>query len=300
MFLLSSGGTVNLPDGSRLQTSNIFWEGGDPYIGSCKGTYGNHPWHKDWCQSIVIFRSVAPFTKWSLQGTIANASDYPNSWEGPNEHDVVMLADGKTILSVFRTDGGDGDFMKLANYMQTRSTSFGKTWSKGVTIPAGTARPRLLLLGSTLVLSGGRHITGSPCVQPQHGYICSNFSWEPALWVSADGMGKQWSELYSVSDQHNKLETNNSRRFTPCVNGSDAAPYCASPPYVDGGHPGGALFSTAYTSLLRTGAESAMLTYDQLPAPDTGSPYTGTGRLWSMRFSVVRTGEEEEMNVEEE
>ena len=267
MFLLSSAATVDLPDGSRLQSSNIFWEGGDPFLGGCKGSYGNHPWHRDWCQSIIVFRAVKPFTRWSFHGTLANASDYPNSWEGPNEHDITMLADGKTLLSVFRVDAGDGGFMRMFDYMQTVSHDFGRSWSHAKTIPAGTARPRLLRLGgpgtgipSTLVLSGGRHITGRPCVQPQSGYLCSNFSWEPALWVSSDGAGQSWSSLYSVSYQHNRLETNASRRFTPCVNGSDYAPECSKAPYVDGGHPGGSIFSTAYTSLLRTSDTGGLVT----------------------------------------
>ena len=188
MFLLSSAASATLIDGSRLQSANIFWEGGDPYLSECKGSYGNHPWHKDWCQSIIVFRAEAPFIKWAFHGTIANASHYPDSYEGPTEHDMVLLHDRKTLLSVFRVDAGNGSFMRMQNYMRTVSTDFGASWAQAVTIPAGTARPRLILLGgpgtslpSTVVLSGGRHITGRPCVQPQHGYVCANFSWEPAL-----------------------------------------------------------------------------------------------------------------------
>ena len=41
-------------------------------------------------------------------GTILAASSVPKSQEGPNENDLVMLGDGKTIMCIVRLDAGDG------------------------------------------------------------------------------------------------------------------------------------------------------------------------------------------------
>ena len=44
-----------------------------------------------------MLRAVPPFTAWVLHGVIANASDYPCATEGPSEHDIVELADGRLV-----------------------------------------------------------------------------------------------------------------------------------------------------------------------------------------------------------
>lgn len=44
---------------------------------------------------------------WDYTGTIANATDYPSSEEGPNEHDLAMVDFG-AMFAVVRTDAGDG------------------------------------------------------------------------------------------------------------------------------------------------------------------------------------------------
>ena len=54
-----------------------------------------------------------------------DASDYPCSTEGPSEHDIVRLADGR-LMAVFRTDGGDGHGWQP--YSQTFSEDNGQTW----------------------------------------------------------------------------------------------------------------------------------------------------------------------------
>ena len=127
-MVMSVSGATSLEDGSWLQTLNLFWGGGKatPDIpgaaatpqhpqswgnfSTCSNINGRVP--KDWTPlapqgSIAVFRAVSPFRSWSLHGVIANASDYPCSTEGPSEHDIVRLADGR-LMAVFRTDGGDG------------------------------------------------------------------------------------------------------------------------------------------------------------------------------------------------
>ena len=84
----------------------------------------------------------------------------PASEEGPNENDLVLAGDGKTILCVFRTDAGDGyTTHRYAPYAIASSADGGASWTKGVSLGPGVgcARPRLLRCASgAVVLAGGR------------------------------------------------------------------------------------------------------------------------------------------------
>ena len=69
------------------------------------------------------------------------------SEEGPNENDMVLLADGKTIMCVIRLDAGDGPLTHpYRPYVTLTSSDGGTTWGKMKALPAGVgcARPRLL------------------------------------------------------------------------------------------------------------------------------------------------------------
>jgi hypothetical protein len=123
--------------------------------------------------SIVVFKSTDS-VHWKFLSVLADAHDYPESLEGPNEHDMALLADGTTLLAVVRLDGGDGGLkpplqpFHYLNYHQTISTDSGRSWSTLAPINAGCARPRLLLLGSSIILAGGRHRTNMNTVSFQH------------------------------------------------------------------------------------------------------------------------------------
>ena len=154
-----------------------------------------------WCRvgpgnetSVVMFESQDG-VHWRYLSTIADAADYPQSHEGVNEHDFTFLADGRTLMAVLRLDGGDGCASRdgatdqhYLNYHRSTSTDLGRSWSTLTPIPAGCARPRLLALGSTLVLTGGRHRNANTS--------------DVSLWLSADGRGDSWQE-YSLSYHHN-------------------------------------------------------------------------------------------------
>lgn len=90
---LQGTGRVTLPDKSMLQTAIVWWGGNDKY---------------PLATSIVVFRSVDGGWRWDFRGIVANASQYANSQEGPNEHGAAILADGKTVMVLMRMDGGDG------------------------------------------------------------------------------------------------------------------------------------------------------------------------------------------------
>lgn len=101
----SSGGVAHLGGNSYVATPWVwyhdtpFYSGGKLSLTCCNG-------------SVVAYRTDNGGKTWSMVGEVANkqsliAAGFPSE-EGPNENDVVMLADGKTLLCVFRRDGGDG------------------------------------------------------------------------------------------------------------------------------------------------------------------------------------------------
>ena len=249
-MVMSVSGATSLEDGSWLQTLNLFWGGGKatPDIpgaaatpqhpqswgnfSTCSNINGRVP--KDWTPlapqgSIAVFRAVSPFRSWSLHGVIANASDYPCSTEGPSEHDIVRLADGR-LMAVFRTDGGDGHGWQP--YSQSFSENQGRTWSHGKMMANGlegvngTARPRLLRLPSGPILLAGGRYTKDPSRWTSS--WAGRIAWDPALWINHEGDGVKW-EMHSLSYWHNRLTHNTSLHFTECVNNTSpsCAPICA-------------------------------------------------------------------------
>ena len=77
---------------------------------------------------------------------------------GPNENDVVLLKDSKTLLCVFRKDGGDGPHHRHTPYVLATSKDEGLTWAY-TEAPAGmlSAKPRVLVLpNGALVVAGGK------------------------------------------------------------------------------------------------------------------------------------------------
>ena len=94
---------------------------------------------------------------------MANASQYPDSQEGPNEHSMALLADGKTVMVLMRMDGGDGmppaGNHSFKSYSRIVSSDFGLSWSLVQPVDGlGCARPRLHMMGphGPLLASGIR------------------------------------------------------------------------------------------------------------------------------------------------
>jgi hypothetical protein len=110
--------------------------------------------------SLIAVRSVDGGFMWNYAGDVATSEAMPWSWYGPNEHDVAVLADNKTLLVVFRpdSDGFCPGTPAYRFYYQAYSYDGGLSWSKPRPIPGvGCVRPRLLRLDSgALLLSGGR------------------------------------------------------------------------------------------------------------------------------------------------
>ena len=235
-FRTGGRGSVRLPDGTLVMSIIIYWGGA----------------HKspdkrvaDTATSVVAYRS-ADGLEWTYSGTILDAASATTSEEGPNENDLALMPDGR-ILCVLRLDAGDGTKSHpYRPYVRSVSGDGGRTWSRAVSLgeSVGCARPRLLALGGSLLLSGGR---------------LSRTSRDIRLWLNAAGDGAAW-EAHSISYLHNRLEPNASLHFDGKINASTARE------------------STSYTSLVATGARSGFLVYARHlpPHPDVAfaMPFT--------------------------
>lgn len=234
--------------------------------------------------SIVAFTSADGYT-WRYQSVIANFSSLPNTTFGPNEHDISVLSDSKSLVAAIRMDGDAGcSSGTYRYYYQSYSTDSGRSW----TVPrpivgAGCARPRLRLLepDGPLLLSGGRL-----CVENTTGLF---------LWVNenglaglhgdsgltaADGGGgsgvnPDW-QRHSLSYWHNRLwQGEDYYRFTDAVNDSNA------------------WGTSGYTSLIQTGPKSGAVLYNKFFSPhlDHGWPPWPCANFL-MRFSFVPAAQE--------
>ena len=191
--------------------------------------WGNIPGKR---ASIAAFRSVDGGYAWTFAGDIARADDpRVSSNEGPNENSLALLANG-SVICVMRLDAGDAG--RYHRYASSLSTDNGHAWTVATMLNGvGAARPRLLNLGSSLLLSGGR---------------TWNKNRDSLVWLNAAGDGAQWLP-YSLSYWHNTLITphgNNTPRFDPvATNSSSHWPR----------------ESNSYTSLVQTGPTTAFVTY---------------------------------------
>ena len=204
---------LRLPDGSLVASIIVQWA----------NTSGEQA-------SIASFRSEdGDGYQWIFAGSIARADD-PRvaSNEGPNENSLALLNNG-SLMCIMRLDAGDaGRYHRYASSL----SSDGHSWSVAKMLNGvGAARPRLLRLGSSLLLSGGR-------------------TWkknrDTLVWLNAAGDGVEWLP-HSISYWHNTLAPNGTKRFDPLgTNGSDHWPR----------------ESNSYTSLVATGPSSAFVTYN--------------------------------------
>ena len=164
-FRASSGNTVRLADNSLVLAMNVFYK-------PTPGLRGDG-------SSVVLFYNKGDGLDWAFRSNIAVAEDFRWSGEGPNESTISLMADGKTLICIFRVDAGDGGTGGKP-YAKTFSDDSGKTWSAPTNMSAsiGTAKPRLILMDATkgpLILVGGR--PGNK------------------VWVNPDGFGgDEWFE----------------------------------------------------------------------------------------------------------
>ena len=61
------------------------------------------------CSKVVAFRSTDNGSTFEYTATLCNASDHRGCGECCNENHIVTLADGHTLMSVYRMGAGDGN-----------------------------------------------------------------------------------------------------------------------------------------------------------------------------------------------
>ena len=178
------GGPIRRADGSWIATLGLYWAG-QPMTPSPDGPV---------LKMSVVAISSADGYDWTFLSVVANATSGPHSSVfGPDENDLALQADGKTLLCVLRMDG-DGPCdsgSRKANggtggdyryYAASVSSDNGLSWSHPEPIVgAGCARPRLLSLGATkpILMSGGR--------------LCVENTTDLSLWVNPAGVVKPGS-----------------------------------------------------------------------------------------------------------
>ena len=265
-------------------TGLLFWEGGGTsplddsglnFIATPQVWYSDEPLtpHAGFtcCNgSIAAFVTRDAGDTWAYVGDVATkASVEAAGWateEGPNENDVVLMGDGKTVMVVFRIDGGDGAPKPSPHvpYLFAKSTDQGATWTYEQAPPSMlAARPRAVRLGNGAVAIAG----GRPALN---------------LWVSpsggmAAGSGGDW-ETYDLPTLHNELIGDDSLKFCPA--------FCNATLEL------GWEQSSCYTQVGALDADTGLVCYQRQGAPSGGQGHAppecaGPGsQMFCMRFSV--------------
>lgn len=183
----------------------------------------------------VAIRSVDGGYNWTFASVVAGEKEVPYAHEGPSESTLAVLANG-TLMCVMRVEGQSG---RYSPYISKLSDDSGLTWhslrslsgggSGGLT-GAGCVRPRLLALGNSLVLGGGRP---------------NPLSRDVLVWLNSAGDGEEW-EPFSISYHHNKLTTNKDWLWPEqATNNSRSFPR----------------ITPSYTSMVRTGNSTGYILY---------------------------------------
>lgn len=243
-----SHGFVQLPDGSGyLQTADVSLH------------------QSDWPLTSVCFHSKDSYL-WTYRSTVVDPDEFPSSArsEGASQTDLVLLADGRTIMAVTRLGGGDGppDPQHPGRHLEYyhdivshRSETLGMTWGPGrVMRGLGSVGPRLLMLGTTqrrgpLLMTAGRQATA-------HNELAGT---DPRVFVSKSGMGDDF-ETFSISARHNAMQLDPLLRFSGCVNNTEE---CSASSTRE---------SSGLYSLLQLNQSSAIIVYDKIDgiAADSG------------------------------
>ena len=124
------------------------------------------------------------------------------------------------------------------DYYSSFSVTSGRTWSKAAEMRdvngrgIGTARPRMILLGGTLLLTGSR--------------VLSSDDSDYYLWESADGLAQKFT-AHSLTYHHNRLVNDPKQRIGAWCNGTNVT----APGQQCGG----------YTSIVPLDRENALVMY---------------------------------------
>lgn len=246
------GGGVQLLDGSYIFLAVVQFGSSCPYT--------------DECNNVVAFASKDGM-QWNYTSTVG-AYDVTRVYqEGPNECDIALLRDNKTLWAVMRVDGGDGHpSHRTLPMLHATSTDSGRTWSKATPLPPDmrSSKPSATVLGNgALLVSAGR-----PGLD---------------LFISRDGFGDSW-ERHSIPTIHNRLQVSEGKRTSwrycePFVSAAANHTYAGDPkPRVDTAFDGGPLKgftqTSGYTALTALDHDVGLVCYDK---QGWGAGYYGVG-----------------------
>ena len=184
--------------------------------------------------SCIAIRSLDGGFNWTFASVVARQEEVPYAHEGPSESTLAVLANG-TLMAVMRVEGQSG---RYSPYISKLSDDSGLTWhslrslnSGGEGLGgAGSVRPRLMPVGNSLVMGGGRP---------------NSLSRDVLVWLNSAGDGEEW-QAFSISYQHNQ-RTNNSAWLWP----EEATNNSRSFPRV----------TPSYTSMVSTGNSTGYILY---------------------------------------
>ena len=180
MMCTSCGGGAQLADGSYVFLAvtqfGPDWAAADrTHVAPC-------------CNNSVVAFASKDGLEWTYSATVGLYDTQRVYQEGPNECDVVLLKDKKTLWAAMRTDGGDGTpSHRTLPFLSSTSTDGGRHWTRPKPLPDNmlSSQPKAAVLGNgALLLTAGR-----PGLD---------------LWVSVDGFGANWRR-YSLPAKHNAL-----------------------------------------------------------------------------------------------
>ena len=197
-FPVNAGGVTKLTDGSYVSLVPVW------FVPTKANNTVPVPAGPCCNNSVVAFRSDDA-KHWSFLSFVAQKvdMDWPSE-EGPNECDITLLKDNRTLFAVMRTDGGDSEPHHYhRSYATSLSTDHGHSWSRAKLLPLGmgAAFPRATTLADgTIVISGGRSPPGRLAAGPLN------------VWASFDGYGKTWG-AFGIPAAHNHLMVDTGERF---------------------------------------------------------------------------------------
>jgi hypothetical protein len=146
---LQTTASAVMPDGLAL-TQLYGTLASAPATGGCKPA---HPWEKSYCYSIITMASSDSGLSWAFRSTInwdGAVAGMPAEVEGPCEPSLVVMQDGKTLLSVFRLQSDK-------NLWMTYSSTAGHTWETAQETNAWAVFPQVRALpNGILALTSGR------------------------------------------------------------------------------------------------------------------------------------------------
>jgi hypothetical protein len=214
--------------------------------------------------SLVLVESEDGFA-WRMRSVIAGADCALAGTEGPCESALCRLTDAAStdsrpgrLMCVFR-------LMSFVPYGRTWSEDDGRTWSRPVSMTAGSVEPSIQVMPrGVLALSGGR-----PGL---------------AVWFGVDGVAARWQSVDIVA-HHNAC------RPQDLINPDSTKAWTVRDDMIRQGLSG---FTSSYTELTRLDDRHLLLIYDRLglgwhPIPDGSSE---TNSVWVVRIGLQTTNEE--------